>query len=111
MPYITMGSGCLAAMGIFETQYKDGMTEDEAKNMCIAAIEAGVYHDLGSGSNVDICVIKQGKVTMYRNIKSDNKKVFSKPGGYNFPKDRVQILEEYKAKLIEEPGTAMDLSS
>ena len=37
------------------------MTEEEAKNMCIAAIEAGVYHDLGSGSNVDVCIIKKGK--------------------------------------------------
>ena len=60
MPYITMGSGCLAAMGILETQYRDGMTEEEAKNMVIAAIEAGIYHDLGSGSNVDVCIIKKG---------------------------------------------------
>jgi len=27
-------------------------------NLCIAGIEAGVYHDLGSGSNVDVVVIK-----------------------------------------------------
>jgi 20S proteasome subunit beta 2 len=36
------------------------MTEEEAKNMVIAAIEAGIYHDLGSGSNVDVCIIKKG---------------------------------------------------
>ena len=57
-----MGSGSLAAMGVFESTYKDNMTEEEAKNMCIKAIEAGVYHDLGSGSNVDVCVIKKDKV-------------------------------------------------
>ena len=49
------------------------MTEDEAKQMCMNAIEAGIYHDLGSGSNVDILIIKKGKHTLYRNIKSDNK--------------------------------------
>ena len=87
-----MGSGCLAAMGVFESQYKDGMTEDEAKNMCITAIEAGIYHDLGSGSNVDVCVIRKGKHTLYRNIKSDNKKIFSKPGGYQFDKSKVVTL-------------------
>lgn len=64
--------------------------------MCIAAIEAGIYHDLGSGSNVDICVIKKGKVDLQTAVRSDNHKVFSKPGGYSFPKERVVVLEEYK---------------
>ena len=98
-------------MGIMETTYKDNMTQEEAKQMCIKAIEAGIYHDLGSGSNVDVCVIKKGKVEMFRNIKSDNKKVFSKPGGYQFDKKRVVILEEYKKKLVVEDGPQpMDLS-
>jgi 20S proteasome subunit beta 2 len=98
-------------MAIMETTYKDNMTEDEAKAMCVAAIEAGIYHDLGSGSNVDICVIKKGKVEMFRNLKSDNKKIFSKPGGYTFNKDRVQVLEEYKQKLVVESAEMpMDLS-
>ena len=110
-PYITLGSGSLAAMGIMETTYKDNMTEEEAKNMCISAIEAGIYHDLGSGSNVDVCVIKKDKVDMYRNIRSDNKKVFSKPGGYKFAKDRVVVLEEYRSKLVvEDAPQPMDLS-
>jgi len=61
-PYITLGSGSLAAMGVIESSYKDDMTEEEAKAMCIKAIEAGIYHDLGSGSNVDVCVIKKDKV-------------------------------------------------
>jgi 20S proteasome subunit beta 2 len=111
LPYLTMGSGCLAAMGIFESQYRDGMNEEEAKNMCIAAIEAGIYHDLGSGSNVDVCVMKKGKHDLYRNIKSDNKKMFSKPGGYSFDKDKLTVLAEYKQKLHVENGPVpMDLS-
>ena len=83
-PYHTMGSGSLAAMGIFEERYKDNMTEDEAKDMCIAAIEAGIFHDLGSGSNVDVCIIKKGKVNHTRSVRSYNKKLYSKPGGYSF---------------------------
>ena len=110
-PYLTLGSGSLAAMGIMETTYKDNMTEEEAKAMCVAAIEAGIYHDLGSGSNVDICVIKKGKVEMFRNLKSDNYKIFSKPGGYTFKKERVHILEEYKKNLVvESAAMPMDLS-
>jgi len=87
------------------------MTADECKNMCVKAIEAGIYNDCGSGSNVDVCVIKKGKVEMFRNIKSDNSKVFSKPGGYTFKKERVEVLNEYRMKLVVEEGEQpMDLS-
>lgn len=40
LPYLTMGSGCLAAMGVMESSYREGMSEEEAKNLCITAIEA-----------------------------------------------------------------------
>lgn len=33
----------------------------------IEAISAGIYHDLGSGSNVDYCVLTDGKTEMFRN--------------------------------------------
>ena len=74
-----MGSGCLAAMAVIETGFKEEMSEEEATALVTKAIEAGIYHDLGSGSNVDLCIIKKGKTTLTRSVKSDNKKVFSKP--------------------------------
>ena len=73
------------------------------------AIEAGIYHDLGSGSNVDCVIIKKGKVTYLRNLKSDNFKLYEKPGGYKFDKARVKVLDEYKQKLQVE-AVPMDLS-
>jgi 20S proteasome subunit beta 2 len=30
LPYVTMGSGSLAAMAVFETGWKEGMSEEEA---------------------------------------------------------------------------------
>lgn len=87
-------------MGVIESAYKENMTEEEGKALVIKAIEAGIYHDLGSGSNVDVCVIKKDKVTMLRNIKSDNKKVFEKPGGYKFDPKRIVVLEEFRQKLV-----------
>lgn len=81
-PYHTTGSGSLAAMAILETLYKEDMSKEDAIKLCVAAIEAGIYHDLGSGSNVDVCVITRSKVEMFRNLKHDNSKVYSKPGGY-----------------------------
>ena len=88
------------------------MDEETAKAMMIRAIEAGIYHDLGSGSNVDVCVLKaNNKYTMYRNIKSDNFKAYSKPGGYTFDKDKLVCLGEYKNKIVVEEGPQpMDLS-
>ena len=101
-PYLTLGSGSLSAMAVMETNYKDNMTEQEAKDLCIRSIEAGIYYDLGSGSNVDVIVIKKGKTEYFRNIKSDNHKMFAKPDGYKFKKERVQVLEEYRKKLVVE---------
>lgn len=62
LPFATMGSGSLNAMAVFEAGYKDGMTRDEAVALVTRAIRAGIYNDLGSGSNVDICVITKDKV-------------------------------------------------
>ena len=43
------------------------MTRDEAIALCVEAISAGIYHDLGSGSHVDYCVLEEGKTEMFRN--------------------------------------------
>ena len=49
LPYVTMGSGSLAAMAIFESEYKSKMTLEEAKALVHSAIMAGINNDLGSG--------------------------------------------------------------
>lgn len=95
-PYHTTGSGSLAAMSILENNYKENLTQDEAFKLVVAAIEAGIYHDLGSGGNVDVCIIKKGKVEMFRNFKHDNFKMFSKPDGYKFRPERCIVLEEFR---------------
>jgi 20S proteasome subunit beta 2 len=58
LPFVTMGSGSLAAMAMMEAGYRDNMTEQEAKDLVHRAIRAGIFNDLGSGSNVDLCVIR-----------------------------------------------------
>ncbi len=54
-------------MTIFESKYKDDMTKQEAIALVTEAITAGIYHDLGSGSHVDYCVLEDNKTTMFRN--------------------------------------------
>lgn len=80
-----MGSGSLAAMAVFETYWKPNMTRQEAIDVVSEAIEAGIWNDLGSGSNVDVCVIEgeqvEGKYTgkaktdYLRNYRTPNEKV------------------------------------
>jgi 20S proteasome subunit beta 2 len=99
LPFLTLGSGSLAAMAIMESQYKEDLSREEAIRIVTAAIEAGIYHDLGSGSNVDVCLIKKDSVEYMRNLKTDNFKMYEKPDGYKFKKERCQVLNEYRHRL------------
>ena len=40
--------------------------EDDAKRLVRDAIAAGIFNDMGSGSNIDLCVITKGKVDYIR---------------------------------------------
>ncbi len=74
LPYVTMGSGSLAAMSVFEDRYKPNLSEEEGKELVADAIRAGIFNDLGSGSNVDLCVITKDKVEMLRPYHVANEK-------------------------------------
>jgi 20S proteasome subunit beta 2 len=84
LPYVTMGSGSLAAMSVFETQWKPDLNKEEAMELCSQAIQAGIFNDLGSGSNVDLAVITKEKTTLHR--------------GFLKPNERSQKLKNYKFK-------------
>jgi 20S proteasome subunit beta 2 len=62
-----MGSGSLASMSVFESEWREDMNEAEATELVKKGILAGIYNDLGSGSNVDTCVIRMdGTKTLVR---------------------------------------------
>ena len=93
LPYVTMGSGSLAAMSVFETQWKPNMTREEAVSLCANAIEAGIWNDLGSGSNVDVCVITKEKTELMRNYKTPNTRE-PKKRNYKFQRGTTAVLNE-----------------
>lgn len=94
LPYVTMGSGSLAAMAVFETQWTKNCTKEEAIKVCSDAIQAGIFNDLGSGSNVDVCVIEKGKPTqMMRNYIKPNERV-KKERNYRFQRGTTAWLNE-----------------
>jgi 20S proteasome subunit beta 2 len=90
LPYGTMGSGSLAAMAIFESQYKSGMNVEEAKALVHAAIMAGINNDLGSGGSVDMMVINRDKYTPLRNYATPN--VRKSKRDYSFPVGTTTVL-------------------
>ena len=57
-PFTAMGSGMLAAMAVLEGGWKDKMSEEDAKKLVRDAITAGIVNDMGSGSNVDLAILK-----------------------------------------------------
>jgi 20S proteasome subunit beta 2 len=66
LSYTTMGSGSLAAMAVFESTWHEDMTEAEAVKMVQRSIAAGIFNDLGSGSNCDVCIMRTDGTVDYR---------------------------------------------
>ncbi|KAF2096496.1 N-terminal nucleophile aminohydrolase [Rhizodiscina lignyota] len=93
LPYVTMGSGSLAAMSVFESSWKTGIDRDAAVKLCAEAIMAGIFNDLGSGSNVDVCVITADKTTLLRNYIKPNERE-KKKRNYKFARGTTAVLNE-----------------
>ena len=116
LPYLCQGSGSLAAISIFESQWRENMEviflakknylffailfsltksicreliikRDEAIELVKEAIKAGIFNDMGSGSSVDVAVIEKGRAEVCR--------------GMEVPYPTIQKVDSYKFK----PGT------
>lgn len=103
LPYATMGSGSLCAMAVFEEGYRDDLTESEAVELVSQAIQSGIFNDLGSGGNVDICVITKatGEAKMLRTYKSPIAHIPRVHTGYNFPRGTTETLKEVREAFKE----------
>ncbi|KAI8971998.1 proteasome subunit beta type-7 [Mycotypha africana] len=110
LPYVTMGSGSLAAMSVFESKWKPNMTREEAIEIVKEAIEAGIFNDLGSGSNVDVCVITKDNTEYLRNYARPNERGV-KEQSYVFPKGTTAVLKESIERFVTvSEGDSMDIS-
>ncbi|XP_051895105.1 proteasome subunit beta type-7-like [Pristis pectinata] len=111
LPYASMGSGSAAAMAILEDRFKPNMEEEAAKQLVCEAITAGIFCDLGSGSNVDLCVITNNKTEFLRPFDCPNKKG-EKKGVYRYKQGTTAVLTEsvtpLKVELVEEVVQRMD---
>ncbi|XP_049980805.1 proteasome subunit beta type-7 [Alexandromys fortis] len=113
LPYVTMGSGSLAAMAVFEDKFRPDMEEEEAKKLVSEAIAAGIFNDLGSGSNIDLCVISKSKLDFLRPYSVPNKKG-TRFGRYSCEKGTTAVLTEkvttLEIEVLEDTVQTMDTS-
>ena len=120
LPYVTMGSGSLAAMSIFESGYKDNLSLDEAKQLVHAAILSGIQNDLGSGGSVDMMVINADGYTSLRGYDRPNQRKFrSARLDKGFPIGTAHVLSKTVKPIsslvsvettVTPPSTAMEVS-
>merc|ERR1712050_683105 len=99
LPFTTMGSGSLAAMAVLETKYREDLTVDEGKQLVAEAICAGIFNDLGSGGNVDVCVITREGGQIFRNYMKPNPRKF-KADFKPFPHGTTPVLREDIMRLV-----------
>lgn len=76
------------------------MTEAEAIDLVAKAIRSGIFNDLGSGSNVDLCVISEGgkKVDYKRNYELLQGKTYSRQQPVIFEKGTARELSPNRAR-------------
>ncbi|KAI0319465.1 20S proteasome subunit [Amylostereum chailletii] len=115
LPYVTMGSGSLAAMAVFESKWQPDLDREAAVTLVSEAIAAGIFNDLGSGSNIDVCVITQDKTDMLRNFVKPNERV-QKEKQYGFRRGTTAWTgEKIRSLIVNEEvkptgGEEMDIS-
>uniref|UniRef100_A0AAY4CQW1 Proteasome subunit beta n=2 Tax=Denticeps clupeoides TaxID=299321 RepID=A0AAY4CQW1_9TELE len=111
VPYLAMGSGDHAAMGILEDGFKPRLELDEAKTLVCSAIHAGIMSDLGSGSNVDLCVITRQGVDYIRPYQESEFKD-QRQGRYKYKPGTTPILREnvepVEVEVMQETVQKMD---
>lgn len=101
LPYVTMGSGSLAAMSVFETGYRDDMEENDAIELVKDAIFGGIFNDLGSGSNCDVVIIRTGGIAEERrnyvkpNETAPLRALYARPPSLQPPQGATPVLETY----------------
>mmetsp|Transcript_124157 Transcript_124157/g.185576 ORF Transcript_124157/g.185576 Transcript_124157/m.185576 type:complete len:266 (-) Transcript_124157:27-824(-) len=113
LPYVSMGSGSLAAMAVLEKDYQRDMSEEDAIQLVRNAIRAGIFNDLGSGSNVDICVLRKDSTRMLRNYETPNPRAPRRQEGYHYPAGYTEVLstaqENFANVQVDVVATPMEI--
>ncbi|KAJ8982031.1 hypothetical protein NQ317_007741 [Molorchus minor] len=79
------------AMAVFESGWNKDIDEEAGIKLVRDAIAAGVFNDLGSGSNIDVCIIRKGSTDYRRTYDEANKKGVRQQS-YRYPRGTTRVL-------------------
>nr|6TD5_I Chain I, Proteasome subunit beta [Leishmania donovani]6TD5_i Chain i, Proteasome subunit beta [Leishmania donovani]7ZYJ_I Chain I, Proteasome subunit beta [Leishmania tarentolae]7ZYJ_i Chain i, Proteasome subunit beta [Leishmania tarentolae] len=100
LPFVTMGSGSIAAMAQLEAAYKDNMTCEEAKELVASAIRKGIFNDPYSGTQVDVCVITKDKTELTIGYDKPNERMYPRQEVL-LPPGTTPVLKEEIRQLVD----------
>jgi len=60
--YASVGSGSEIAVGVLETEFKEGMTIEQGRELVKKAAKAALARDIGSGNGLDIMTITRSGI-------------------------------------------------
>ena len=69
LPFVAQGSGSYAAQSVLDRRYRPGLSPQQAMEIAADAVEAGVLNDMGSGSNINVCLITAGGVEAHESFR------------------------------------------
>jgi proteasome beta subunit len=55
--FAAVGTGAEVAMGVLESEYRDGLSMEEAKPLVLRSIKSALARDISSGDGVDLMII------------------------------------------------------
>lgn len=96
--YTAQGSGSYAAIGVLESQWREDLSAEDTVELACHAIEAGIRNDLYSGSNIDICLIKQDSEKVFATDYRRNYRIIGvkepRARTYDYPPQSIKIVKE-----------------
>lgn len=112
MLLLPSGSGQGEALAVLEDRFQPNMTLEAAQGLLVEAITAGILGDLGSGGNVDACVITKTGAKLLRTLSSPTEPV-KRSGRYHFVPGTTAVLTQtvkpLTLELVEETVQAMEV--
>ncbi len=60
--FAAVGTGAEVAMGVLESEYREGLSVDEARPLILRAIRSALARDISSGDGVDLLVITESGI-------------------------------------------------
>lgn len=99
-PFCANGSGSLYCTSVIENGFRKDMEMKEAMDLAAEGIWAGIHNDLGSGSIINICVVKKDGYQFFNNYEPEK---YGNKNDRNFVSNR--LTSAFEVEVLSENTT------